>query len=56
MATKVVKNSSRLLLTNNIPQLDVLLYPHRNDGTRKAKGVVSPKKQLLPLILAALKG
>jgi manganese-dependent inorganic pyrophosphatase len=54
MATDVVKNSSRLLLTDEIAQLEVLPYPRRDDGTRTAPGVVSRKKQLLPLVLSAL--
>jgi manganese-dependent inorganic pyrophosphatase len=54
MATDVVKNSSRLLLTDEIAQLEVLPYPRRDDGTRTASGVVSRKKQLLPLVLSAL--
>jgi manganese-dependent inorganic pyrophosphatase len=54
MATNVVEGSSRLILTDDIPQLDVLPYPRRDDGTRSAKGVVSRKKQLLPLVLSAL--
>jgi manganese-dependent inorganic pyrophosphatase len=54
MATNVVEASSRLILTNEIPLLDVLPYPRRDDGTRMASGVVSRKKQLLPLVLSAL--
>lgn len=56
MATNVVEASSRLILTNDIPLLDVLPYPRRDDGTREANGVVSRKKQLLPLVLGALEG
>ena len=54
MATNVVEGSSRLMLTDDIPLLDVLPYPRRDDGTRTARGVVSRKKQLLPLVLSAL--
>jgi manganese-dependent inorganic pyrophosphatase len=54
MVTDVVQGSSRLLLTDDIPMLDVLPYPRRGDGTRSAEGVVSRKKQLLPLVLSAL--
>lgn len=54
MVTDVVEGSSRLLLTDDIPMLDVLPYPRRADGTRSADGVVSRKKQLLPLVLSAL--
>ncbi|MCG3209195.1 MAG: manganese-dependent inorganic pyrophosphatase [Anaerolineae bacterium] len=54
MVTNVVEGSSRLILTDDVPLLDVLPYPRRSDGTREAKGVVSRKKQLLPLVLGAL--
>ena len=56
MATNVVESSSRLLLTDDVPRLDVLPYPRRSDGIRTAQGVVSRKKQLLPLVLGALEG
>ena len=56
MATNVVEGDSRLILTNEVPMLDVLPYPKRDDGTRNAEGVVSRKKQLLPLVLGALEG
>ena len=56
MATDVVEGSSRLILTDDVAQLEVLPYPRRSDGTRKAPGVVSRKKQLLPLLLGALEG
>jgi manganese-dependent inorganic pyrophosphatase len=56
MVTNVVEASSRLILTDNIPMLDVLPYPKQEDGTRLASGVVSRKKQLLPLILGSLEG
>ncbi len=54
MVTDVVKNSSRLLLVNEPPALDDLPYPRLPDGTRLAEGVVSRKKQLLPVILGLL--
>lgn len=54
MATNVVEGSSRLIVTDEIAQLDMLPYPRRGDNTRNAKGVVSRKKQLLPLVLSAL--
>ncbi|MCO6450615.1 MAG: DHH family phosphoesterase [Caldilineales bacterium] len=54
MVTNVVSGSSRLLFTHDVPMLDVLPYPRRPDGTRSADGVVSRKKQLLPLVLGAL--
>jgi manganese-dependent inorganic pyrophosphatase len=56
MATNVVEGSSRLILTDDVAMLDVLPYPRSDDGTRTAQGVVSRKKQLLPLVLGALEG
>ncbi len=56
MVTDVVRRSSRLLITDVVPALDVLPYPRLPDGTLKAQGVVSRKKQLLPVILGALEG
>jgi manganese-dependent inorganic pyrophosphatase len=54
MVTDVVDNSSRLLLVNAPPILDDLPYPRQLDGTRLAAGVVSRKKQLLPVVLGLL--
>jgi manganese-dependent inorganic pyrophosphatase len=54
MVTDVVDNSSRLLLDNAPPILDDLPYPRQPDGTRMATGVVSRKKQLLPVVLGLL--
>jgi manganese-dependent inorganic pyrophosphatase len=54
MITDVVGESSRLLLVNAPPILDDLPYPLQSDGTRLAAGVVSRKKQLLPVILSLL--
>jgi len=56
MVTDVVRGSSRLLLTSEVPALGGLPYPHLPDGTLKATGLVSRKKQLLPTILGALEG
>jgi manganese-dependent inorganic pyrophosphatase len=56
MVTDVVRSSSRLLLSNEPPALNDLPYPRQVDGTRKAEGVVSRKKQLLPVILGLLEG
>ncbi|MCB9422703.1 MAG: DHH family phosphoesterase [Ardenticatenaceae bacterium] len=56
MVTDVVRGSSRLLLTKMVPALEVLPYPHQNDGTLHAEGVVSRKKQLLPAVFSALEG
>lgn len=54
MVTDVVDNVSRLLLVNPPPMLDDLPYPRLSDGTLHAEGVVSRKKQLLPVVLGLL--
>ncbi len=54
MVTDVVRGSSRLLLTDEPPELGDLPYPKQSDGTRLAEGVVSRKKQLLPVVLGLL--
>jgi len=54
MVTDVVRGSSRLVLTDDLPTLSDLPYPQQSDGTRLAEGVVSRKKQLLPVILGLL--
>lgn len=54
MVTDVVRGSSRLLLTNEVPALDVLPYATLPNDTLNAEGVVSRKKQLLPIVLGAL--
>lgn len=54
MVTDVVRGSSRLLITNEPPELSDLPYPLQPDGTRLAEGVVSRKKQLLPVVLGLL--
>ena len=54
MVTDVVQGSSRLIINKPPPNLDDLPYPASPDGTRFAKGVVSRKKQLLPVILSLL--
>lgn len=56
MVTDVVKNSSKLILVNEPPILADLPYPRLPDGSRLAEGVVSRKKQLLPVILGLLEG
>ena len=56
MVTDVVSGSSRLLLTDDPPRLGDLPYPRQSDGTRLAEGVVSRKKQLLPVVLGLLEG
>lgn len=54
MVTDVVSGSSRLLISNEPPVLGGLPYPRQPDGTRLAEGVVSRKKQLLPIVLGLL--
>jgi len=54
MVTDVVSKESRLLIDNAPPLLDNLPYPPQPDGTRLAEGVVSRKKQLLPVVLGLL--
>lgn len=54
LVTDVVRGSSRLLIVEGPPELSDLPYPHQPDGTRLARGVVSRKKQLLPVVLGLL--
>ena len=55
LITDVVRGSSRLIITSNAPPiLDDLPYPPLADGTRDAPGVVSRKKQLVPVVLGLL--
>jgi len=55
LITDVVRGTSRLLVSSNAtPILDDLPYPPLPDGTRDAAGVVSRKKQLLPVVLGLL--
>lgn len=55
LITDIVRGSSRLILSSNTPPvLDNLPYPPLQDGTRDAPGVVSRKKQLLPVVLGLL--
>jgi manganese-dependent inorganic pyrophosphatase len=54
MITDVVRGSSRLLISNEPPMLNDLPYPLQADDTRLAEGVVSRKKQLLPVVLGLL--
>jgi manganese-dependent inorganic pyrophosphatase len=57
LVTDVVRGASRLLLSaGSPPVLDYLPYPVLADGTRDAPGVVSRKKQLLPVVLGLLEG
>jgi manganese-dependent inorganic pyrophosphatase len=52
--TDVVRGSSRLLFSNAPALLDELPYQPLPDNTRMAEGVVSRKKQLLPVVLGLL--
>jgi manganese-dependent inorganic pyrophosphatase len=54
MVTDVVRGSSRILLSNPPAILDDLPYTPQPDNTRLAEGVVSRKKQLLPVVLGLL--
>jgi manganese-dependent inorganic pyrophosphatase len=51
MITNVVGTSSRLMTSTGPPVLNELPYPLLSDGMRHAEGVVSRKKQLLPVVL-----
>ncbi len=54
MVTDVVRGSSRILFSNPPAVLDDLPYIPQPDNTRLAEGVVSRKKQLLPVVLGLL--
>jgi manganese-dependent inorganic pyrophosphatase len=54
MVTDVVRGSSRILLSNPPADLEDLPYIPQSDNTRLAEGVVSRKKQLLPVVLGLL--
>ncbi|MFA9405196.1 MAG: DHHA2 domain-containing protein [Anaerolineales bacterium] len=54
MVTDIVDGSSRLLMRSEPPVLSELPYKRLPDGTMDARGVVSRKKQLLPVVLALL--
>lgn len=54
MVTDVVRGTSQLLTTDEIAPLADLPYQRLATGIRKAEGVVSRKKQLLPAILSLL--
>ena len=55
LITDVVRGSSRLIVSSQPPPvLDDMPYPPLPDGTRDAPGVVSRKKQLLPVVLGLL--
>jgi manganese-dependent inorganic pyrophosphatase len=54
MVTNVVRGSSRLLFSDQLPILTEIPYPLMSDGSHDADGVVSRKKQLLPVMLGLL--
>lgn len=55
LVTDVVRGTSRLLISSDHPPiLNDLPYPPLPDNTRDAPGVVSRKKQLLPVVLGLL--
>ncbi len=54
MATDIVAGSSRIVTREAPPILDELPYPKLRDGSLDAPGVVSRKKQFLPVVLALL--
>ncbi len=54
MITDIVEGSSRILMQAAPPVLTELPYKPLVDGSLEARGVVSRKKQLLPVILALL--
>lgn len=56
MVTDVVRGSSRLIISNPPPAFEDMPFPGQSDGTRLAEGVVSRKKQLLPVVLSLLEG
>lgn len=56
MVTDVVRRTSRLIITDELPELEVLPYPRLADHTLEAVDVVSRKKQLLPVVFGALEG
>ncbi|MEA2007808.1 MAG: DHH family phosphoesterase [Chloroflexota bacterium] len=56
MVTDVVRGSSRLIISNPPPAFEDMPYHIQPDGTRLAKGMVSRKKQLLPVVLSLLEG
>ncbi|MDH5508044.1 MAG: DHH family phosphoesterase [Anaerolineae bacterium] len=54
MVTDVVRGSSRLLLSDGPAVLNELPYALQPDGSLRAQGIVSRKKQLLPVVLSLL--
>ena len=56
MVTDIVAASSRIVMSGAPAVLDELPYVRVADGTLEAAGLVSRKKQLLPVVLALLEG
>lgn len=56
MVTDVVRSASRLVLGGNRELLKDLPYTMLPDGTLEATGVVSRKKQLLPVVFGLVEG
>ena len=56
MVTDIVRGSSKLIFSNPPAILEQLPYSSQVDNTRIAEGVVSRKKQLLPVVLGILEG
>ncbi|MCE1253494.1 MAG: DHH family phosphoesterase [Anaerolineae bacterium] len=54
MVTDVVRDASRLVISGESGRLEELPYTRLPDGTLEAVGVVSRKKQLLPVVLDLL--
>jgi inorganic pyrophosphatase/exopolyphosphatase len=54
MVADMVGNASRLILVDAPPILNDLPYLRKSEGTFLAEGVVSRKKQLLPVVLGLL--
>jgi manganese-dependent inorganic pyrophosphatase len=54
MVTDVVQGASRIMMVDEPVELDDLPYNPMADGTFLAEGVVSRKKQLLPVVLGLL--
>jgi manganese-dependent inorganic pyrophosphatase len=54
MITDVVRGASHILITDEIPSLTDLPYLRKSKDIWEAEGVVSRKKQLLPVILSLL--
>lgn len=54
MVTDIVGGTSRLLTCGESNRLDALPFARRADGTFEMPGIVSRKKQLLPVLLSVL--